>query len=308
MNIIKINFKDFVAEVNLSCGANCISLKNEKKSISILREPDYTKEIDNPFVYGMPVLFPVNRISGGEFEFEGRRYSFPVNEPRANCHVHGSLHTAEFSLAERGDSFVRCKYNSDEMYNYFPHEFSVEITYSLSEKGLTQETVVYNLSDTDMPVFIGFHTTFNMPFAEDSAGENIRIYAQVSDEIERDMSNYLPTGRILPADEISNQLNNGTFAPLGNKISRHYKADKSGKTELIDIVKGVKVCYENDHNLGWRLFYNGDADKFICLEPQSCMVNCANSPFERDYAGFDYIKPGSYKKYVSRIYTEECLL
>ena len=306
MNIVKIRYKDFTAEVNLSRGANCISLKNDKKSISILREPDYEKGIDNPFVYGMPVLFPVNRISGGGFEFEGRQYRFPINEPGTNCHVHGFLHMAEFEIADHGESFVRCIYTSDELYEYFPHEFSVEIAYTLDENGLTQETTVRNLSHASMPVFIGFHTTFNIPFAGGSRSDNIRLYAQVSDEIERDASSFLPTGGILPCDDVSCEINAGTFMPYQNKISRHYKADKQGKTELIDVVKGIKICYENGRNLGWRLFYNADADRFICLEPQSCMVDCANSPFGREYAGFDYIEPGSCKKYISRIYMEEC--
>ena len=79
-SIYKISCGDYTAEINLSRGANCISLRNRKYGAVILREPDYSKELDNPYLYGMPILYPVNRISGGKFEFEGREYVFPINE------------------------------------------------------------------------------------------------------------------------------------------------------------------------------------------------------------------------------------
>ncbi len=304
MNIARIKSDNFAAEVNLSRGGNCISLKNKKYCVNILREPDYSKELDNPFLYGMPILFPVNRISDGTFEFEGRKYTFPINEPETGCHLHGLLHKAEFELTDIGESFIKCKYKSDKLYEFFPHEFSIEITYSLSEKGMTQETRICNLSNSNMPVLLGFHTTFNIAFVTGTFNKNVCVFAEVGDVIERN-KNYLPTGRILPSDNITHQFNNGEFRVFGNKISRHYKADKDGRIELTDRESGLKIIYENDKKFGWRLFYDGDAKEFICLEPQTCMVNCQNSEFGSEYTGFDYIKPNSYKKYISKICVEE---
>ena len=53
------------------------------------------------------------------------------------------------------------------------------------------------------------------------------------------------------------------------------------------------------------MFYKDVNDKFICLEPMNCMVNCPNSPFGRELANFDYIEPNSSKTYVSKIYVEK---
>ena len=173
-----------------------------KYDAEILRVPDYEK-LDNPYLYGMPILFPVNRISDGEFVFEGRRYTFPINEPETNCHLHGFLHTAEFKIEEQREDYIKCVYESDELYSFLPHKFKVEIVYSLSENGLLQETCVHNLSGKNMPVFLGFHTTFNVPFIKNSKAENIRVFAEVGDVIERNMSTYLPTGRIIASVPIS---------------------------------------------------------------------------------------------------------
>lgn len=75
-NIYEIKSGHYTALINLSRGGNCMSLRNSKYEADILREPDYTKELDNPYLYGMPILYPINRISDGRFEFEGRNYVF----------------------------------------------------------------------------------------------------------------------------------------------------------------------------------------------------------------------------------------
>ena len=67
MNIYEITSGEYSAKINLSRGANCISLRNMRYHALILREPDYSSELDNPYLYGMPILFPVNRIDGGCF-------------------------------------------------------------------------------------------------------------------------------------------------------------------------------------------------------------------------------------------------
>ena len=302
--IVKLQAGDYTALINTERGANCISLRNSKYNAVILREPNKSGVLDNPYLYGMPILYPVNRISGGSFEFEGRIYRFPINEPQTNCHLHGMMHEMEFEISEIGDSFVKCVF--ERQYLDFPHRFRVEMKYSLSENGMLHKTKITNLSSENMPNFLGFHTTFNIPFLKGALAENVRLYAEIGNEIERDR-NYLPTGKLLLYDDVAEKINIGEFMPLEKVISRHCKSKKGGQIELTDIKQGIKLVYENDEKFGWRLFYNGSADDYICLEPMTCMANCQNSPFDREYAGFDSIAPYSSKEYVSRIFLEEMM-
>lgn len=297
--IVKIQYGDYTALINPKSGANCISLRNSMYNAKILREPDTTDILDNPYLYGMPILYPANRISGGCFEFEGRTYKFPINESETNCHLHGMLHCAEFEIAEYGKDFIKCVF--DKPYLDFSHSFRIEMLYSLSEQGLEQKTKISNLSGEDMPNFLAFHTTFNVPFLLNSSLDDIRLFAEVGDEIERD-EKYLPTGRILPCDDTTSKIQAGSFMPLEKVISRHYRIENTGRIELMDTNRGIKLIYENDNNFKWRLFYNGNANEYICLEPMTCMANCQNAPFERDYSGFDFIPPYSSKEYISKIY------
>ena len=74
---------------------------------------------------------------------------------------------------------------------------------------------------------------------------------------------------------------------------------------LTDVGVGLRMVYENDEKYGFRLIYNGGAEGYICLEPQTCLANCQNSLFPRSENGFDFIEPNSEKIYNSRIYLEE---
>ena len=305
MNAFEISYGDWSAIIDTSKGANCISLKNERYGASILREPPESGELDNPYLYGMPILFPVNRIEGGKFEFEGREYIFPINEPRTGCHLHGELHRMAFEVAEQSDSKIVCRYkaNSGE-YLGFPHAFEITQEYELKGDGFYHTVTVSNLSDMNMPVFLGFHTTFNTLFTENSLPENIRVYADITEEYERNMEvNYLPTGVKPQFDKVSLALANGTYKPFEDKASRHYRGN--GKMSIADLKSGLRMVYENDEKYGFRLIYNGGEKGYICLEPQTCLANCQNSPFSRSESGFDYIAPRASKTYHSRIYLEE---
>ena len=292
-NIIILQKNGFVAKINSSRGGNLISFSKVGEN-SILREPCYDKELDNPYLYGMPILFPVNRISNGKFNFEGREYVFPINEEKTNCHLHGTLHQTPFDVVSKSDSSVTLKFcaNNSEYLN-FPHEFSVEISYKIIKSGIKIKTSIKNESNLNMPVFLGYHSTFNL-------SENSCVKVEIDSEYERNMVNYLPTGKILEFDEVSKSLNKGTLDAYRAKLSRHYKAKKNGKIVIFDTNSNTSTVYKNSNNLQYRLIYS-DGLGYICLEPQTCVCNSANAPFDRKDSGFNYIKPNKKITYKSKI-------
>lgn len=304
-SLIHLRYGDWSCAINLSRGANCVSLKNEGCGISILREPPEDGTLDNPYLYGMPILFPVNRIEGGAFLFEGRKYVFPINEPNTGCHLHGMLHETPFELTESTNRLAVCRYRADEgEYLGFPHAFEIIQRYELNKEGLCHTVTLSNLSQRNMPVFLGFHTTFNTLFMKGCKPENMRALAEISEEYERNMEiNYLPTGAKPPFDEVSYALCEGRYNPFDGRISRHYKGE--GRMALTDIERGVSLIYDNDEKYKFRLIYNGAEDGYICLEPQTCLANCQNSPFSRQEAGFDFLLPKEVRVYKSKIFVKE---
>jgi len=306
MKTFEIKKRDWRAVVDLSNGASCTSLKNRKYGATILREPPADKAARGSLLYGMPILFPVNRIEKGSFEFEGRQYVFPINEPKTDCHLHGELYKAEFELIEASDSRLKCRYaaSKDSPYLCFPHEFEIITEYELKDDGLYHKVTVRNLSGENMPVFLGFHTTFNSLFFKNSKPENIRVYAEISEEYARNMTtNYLPSGEKPPFDSLSSSISKGDLNPFCEKFSRLYRG--CGVMTVTDTASGLRIVYENDEKYKFRLILCGGDDGYICLEPQTCLVNCQNSPFSREEAGFDYLKPLERKIYRSKIFLDE---
>jgi len=305
-NSIKLESSDWRAIVDLMHGANCISLRNEKYGARLLREPSGSRVLDNPYVYGMPILFPANRIENGSFEFEGRQYVFPINESETGCHLHGELHRTAFEMIEATNRKIICRYTATKQRPYllFPHEFEIVMEYELKDDGFYHTVTVINLSKCNMPIFLGFHTTFNTLFAKDSRPENIRVLAEISEEYARNMeAGYLPTGEKPLFDEASTALSNGTYKPFEEKLSRHYRGN--GRMAITDLGNRLRMVYENDERYEFRLIYNGGSDGYICLEPQTCLANCQNSPFSREEAGFVFLQAGEVKTYRSKIFLEE---
>ena len=304
MRIEEIRYGDYTAKINVSKGGNCISLCNSRHNCSILREPDYERGLDSPYLYGIPILFPVNRISRGTFEFEGRTYVFPINEENTNCFLHGTLHDAPFEVEHQEENRILLCYQATGELPYlsFPHAFEIRMEYSLSTEGLLQEVEIRNLSSENMPVFLGFHTAFRLPFAKGSKREALKVKVDIVKEYERNMSVYLPTGGILEFDEVSKSLADGSFVP-DKPVSRHYRSGEWGRMSITDPDRSLTVVYENCPEFAFRLIY-GQGSDFICLEPQTCMADCANAPFPREETGFGYVKPGEKKRYWSKIRLE----
>lgn len=299
MSIVELNYNDYIAKIDTDNGATCISLKNTKYNASLLRECEGEKS--TPYLYGMPILFPANRIETGAFKFEGREYKFPVTEERTNCFIHGNLCQRKFNVLSQTENTLECFYVADKTNPYygFANEFKIMLHYMLCDDGLLLNTKIINLSSFSMPVLLGFHTTFNVPFINGANKDDVLIYTDIDFEIERN-ENYLPTGKI-SKDKFVKMLNKGSFETAKNPISKHCFAKSSGKMVMYDKGKNVSLVYENDEKFKYRLLYNGDGKEFICLEPQTNFVNFFKAKKPKDIPYFDVILPSGTKVYVSKL-------
>lgn len=305
-NVVIISNGGIRASIAPLSGANCISLRNEKYGAAILREPENEKELDSSPLYGMPMLFPQNRIPRGKFEFEGREYTFPINEKKTGSHIHGELYKMPFvpqHISKNKASFIY-RATEESPYLFFPHAFMIFTEYKI-ENGIFYHTVrIRNESESNMPLFFGLHTTFNTLFTERSRVGDIRVYADIREEYERDMENtLLPNGNKPPFDEISLSLSEGRFDPSLKNISRHYRG--GAKMCLTDVKRGLRAVYENGESYKFCLVYGDARGGYISLEPLGCLAGCPSSPFSREESGFDFLRSGEERIYRSKIYIEE---
>ncbi len=299
-------------------GGNLVSLRDVEKGLDLLRTfPDAATFREKPQVWGIPVLFPPNRIEDGRFTFEGRNYRLPINEPDRNNHLHGFLHTRPWQVesTEQTDqaSIVRLVFHAtaqSDFFRHFPHEFDFHLTYRLSAGGLEQEVCIRNLSPEPMPMGLGFHTAFRIPFAPDSSPDDCVMQVSIgSGRWEMDKQRMLPTGGQLPLGERDQELLEEGVHPTAAPISAHYVAapqDGFSQAVITDRRQGLRLVYQVDEKFGFWMLWNGDGGQgFVCPEPQTWLVNAPNVPLPAAETGMQGVSPGGQWRAVSRIRVEE---
>lgn len=292
--IYKLKANGYIIEVVPSCGFNCISITNPKLFADVLRTPESIDMLkgNHSFIFGTPILFFPNRIGGGKFEFEGRSYVFPINEPKLNNYIHGYLHKYPFEITKHGENTIEGVFRSTSINPYmgFMHEFDFYIEYKIGEDGVHQTVRVKNNSDKNMPFAAAFHTTFNLPFTKGEKAEDISVLINAKALAERNGQNFLPTGRKIKKFDFKESLEKGEFKPFGKAVSYLFELEKK-EVRLINSKENVSVIYSFDEKYKYCMAFNGGANDFLCLEPQTWLTNCPNieNRFEN---GFLFIEPG----------------
>ena len=293
----------YTADVSSARGGTCFRLLHTPTGADILRTPkDEAHLSENVYLFGNPLLFPPNRIVGGEFTFEGKEYKLPLNEPATGCHVHGALYAKPFCIEEQTKSYVRLSYRAQAgEYINFPHAFTFVREYTLDETGLCERDSITNESDCRMPFLLAYHTTFRLAPFPDSALDDARIRLRVGRE-EMRTEKFIPTGEFRDPAAREEALSNGTYAPHGKHLSAFYEC--SDTMTLTDTKSKRSVLYEGDGQFSYRmLFASADGGFFVC-EPQTAAIDCFHLPLSPLAYGLAVIAPRETKVYNTRIYVK----
>ena len=100
---VRLSAHGFTAEIVPEIGGNLFRLR-DPNGRALLREPHSLDELSSACVcFGIPTLFPPNRIDGGKFTFRGRECSLPVTEPRNNNALHGLCRAESCAIRHSAD-------------------------------------------------------------------------------------------------------------------------------------------------------------------------------------------------------------
>ena len=311
---VRLEAGGYVAAICPDLGANCFLL--ERDGASFLRIPPSLETFRRERnVYGMPLLFPPNRIRDGAYRFQGRDYRLPINEPERGNHIHGFLSSAPFSFAgERAggdacEAIFSYEASAEAPYPAFPHAFRVTLAYSLGPQGVVQRLTVKNLGETDMPLGLGFHTAFNAAFLPGSRAEDYRLRLTVSRQIPLSPERFLPAGDEIADNGLLRALRGDGLPPQGAAISCHLRgaaaglpAAEPGEARLTHLPSGRALVYKTDPRCRFWTLWNQGGDKgFICPEPQTWIIDAPNSPLPPEESGFAALAPGAETTLVSSL-------
>ena len=321
LQAVEFSKGDYTALLIPSVGANLVRLADTKRGIEILHCPA-ADEVETfkgrPQIFGLPLLFPPNRIEDGRYTFNGKTYQYPITIEKEHNYHHGIIKGLPFAVskAEENEERVKieCRYYSnaanDAIYKDFPHAFKCKIVYRLSAEGLKQEVVFSNKSDEPMPVGVGFHTPLMIPF-EGGEGREYRLRVAVDEQCELSPRN-LPTGRRLPLDEQFAKLRGEGLqvtdceAIEAGFTLREIEVDgKPYRGAVVEhLTTGNRIFYEvDDETRYWTIWNNGGNQPYCCPEPQSWITNAPNAA-NPEAAGFRAIAPGKSWKAKYRLYAK----
>ncbi|MFA7130056.1 MAG: aldose 1-epimerase [Sphaerochaeta sp.] len=282
-------------------GANCIQLQTRKASY--LRTPESYQMIkSNPYLYGMPLLFPPNRIKGGTYQFNGITYTFPINEEQRGHHIHGVLSSTPFTpldprITHQEASLTFCfEATKEKPYLTFPHTFRMTLTYLLNQDGLHQTLKVQNTDTLPMPIGLGFHTTLCERFLPNTKAEEYFLQIDAKKEILIDRKTIIPTGEFIEENQLLKALREGNLSPKGKALSNHLVAQEGDIKEAIYTHKGsnLSLHYTTSSPFDYWMVFNGGGDKeFVCIEPQTWIIDAPNSPLPPSLTGFRSLAGGA---------------
>ena len=258
---------------------NTLSLRYDGRPV--LRSPQTLEEyLQLPEGFGTPPLLPANRTRDGVFDFEGKRYSLPIND-RFQTHKHGYVHTSAFEVTQLTESSVEgVLENHGEIY---PFPFRLTSRAELCEDGLRQTYILCNTGCRNMPVIFAVHTAFVEPKSCCIPIEQIWI----ADD------RCLPTMERAPLPKALRAYTNG--APHDDTPVGYCCPSLGNRVEFDDMVYEVSAQFTQ-----WIVWNGNGHEGFLCVEPQTAPSNVLCRPGEAMV-----IKPGESEQFTAQICKHE---
>ncbi len=310
IDAVELSAGGYYALIAPTLGSNVIRFRDNTRDIEVFRySEDMTiaEFLNAPEIWGLPTLYLPNRFDGGKLRTSDCEYQLPVNETRFKNHLHGFIqkraHKIKALHASEGKAVLTTYYNyddSDFFYNCFPVKFTVEITFVLSEEGLSHTVKLTNKSSVMMPVSLATHTTYNAPFVKGGKQEDIRLVVPAESKLQFNKKRWLPNGRNLKLTDYDTEYVNGGKCPVLTDICNDMYV--SGVTELngkpfhgtvmTDTASGKSICNETDEDYKFWIVWNDEGFKdYFCAEPMTAQVNAPNLDMPAEKTGYRELKP-----------------
>ena len=311
VSCVRLTAGRYTAVVSPLYGSSVWRLHDNKLGMEVFRyrEDVTADEIDCAReIWGLPMLYLPNRFDKGIIKTSDAEYRLPINEPLFDNYIHGWVHKrqhkVEICSADANKTTLVTSYTfnkNDEMYKYFPLDFTISYTFELSDaEGLKQTVKLTNRSKKALPVSICTHTCINAPIVDGGSQEGLRLMVPIGEKCELD-DRCLPTEKLLPLDERDRKYKDGTMPPVLHDISNDMYTACEGVLDgkpfygavITDEATGRKICNEVSPEFKfWNMWNDRGFNGYFCPEPMTAMINSANLNLPHDVSGYRELAPG----------------
>lgn len=141
------------------------------------------------------LLYPFpNRLKHGQYEWEGQKYGFPVNDVPTNNALHGFGTEQEMEVAASeataDHAQICCRFEYDGMFDYYPFPFRFDVVFTLRTGALDVKLSVENTGASALPFGMGWHPYFRL--SDDLANHHLHLPPCEMVGVDSEM---IPTGK-----------------------------------------------------------------------------------------------------------------
>jgi aldose 1-epimerase len=284
------------AEVELLPGVGNHVVRFEVNGHPLVLTPTNLDTLRNKSArYGVPILFPPNRIHRAQYTFKGRTYQFPTKGDTPH-YMHGELSYRPWFVAESGADeergaylVTRFRYQDHlDMFEHFPHNLVFEMTYRLQEGKLICSGSIHNEGNDEAPLALGFHPYFSVT---PKLSTRIVIPAVAEWPIsEEGFVDGLPQASVA-----CEQLRSGCSfedVPSEGYMLLEMPRGQSNRCELQDHEQGKKIVMESSEQFPFMVLFKPAWADAISLEPYTYITDGFNSSLDAEMTGVRGIQAG----------------
>lgn len=303
-----------VARVVPSKGGNCLELAlcpaEGMKPVAVINDLQFIDKLaQQSSRYGIPVLFPwPSGIPKGIFEFEGKRVELNPPGVTAATH-HGFVNTASWRVVrsdcDNTGAWVTCAIASGDCGDKatrFPFSFELELTWKLTADGLKIAAEARNTGKGPMPMGLGFHPYFTIPFGSKGSRGECRLAVDAVRQWDLKAIVDVEPGEKVDGSGFLAAMEFDATAPGGKpiedvKFNHVYQAGfekKSTHASVTDPANGLTLTVTGSEDFGTWVIYTPPDRSAISLEPWTLVPNGFNlAAAGRQDSGIKVIKPGA---------------
>ncbi len=229
---------------------------------------------------GCFILWPLpNRVRDKKFEFEGQIYSLETIQRKGGNYplIHGLVDDQEWQIGEMKEyeMLVQASTYIDvvpgtQIYEYFPFESRLTLTFTLDQNGLRVDYRVVNRSNKNLPFGFALHPYFPLPLGTD----NTKVFLPARSVMESD-EELLPTGNLIDVQTVECNLN--MPVSISDLSLDHVFTDiDRTKSPYIDYLnQKMRVHFESSEDFTHMVVYTKEKSS-ICLENQTGSIDMIN--------------------------------
>jgi aldose 1-epimerase len=217
-----------------------------------------------------------NRLEDGSYEFDGRRYQLPLNEPQRHNAIHGLVRWAAWTASAREPHRVVMEHLLYPQPGY-PFSLRLSIEYTLSDSGLKVRTTATNVGIAPCPYGSGAHPYLTLGTATIDP-LMLRIPART---VLRSDERGLPIGtqdvKDTPYDfRQPRRIGSTTLDHAFTDLERD--EDGLARVRLRDPDRGIEVSVWVDEGYRYLMAFTGDPlpdvrRRSLGVEPMTCSPN-----------------------------------